>query len=185
MDNEATDGAGSNVDSGTSLTANNAIYGCNTATTDGGGLFLDGSGTAVSFVNTVLYDDQSASGSSHGAGAYGGSGTMLTMQNSIVYTTISAYALYGAGSGAFYYSDVYNSATSSYTWGGTYSSTSGGISSDPLFGSVNCDGNPNNDDFTLSSGSPAVDAGNSSSSYDDTDGSRNDMGGYGGPQGDW
>ena len=53
------------------------------------------------------------------------------------------------------------------------------------FASANCDGNPYNDDFSLRSTSSSVNAGNSSSSYNDTDGSRNDMGAYGGPAGSW
>lgn len=40
-------------------------------------------------------------------------------------------------------------------------------------------------DFTLSPGSPVVDAGNPEAAHQDTDGSRNDMGAYGGPLGDW
>jgi hypothetical protein len=45
---------------------------------------------------------------------------------------------------------------------------------------------PANGDFTLQSGfSPAVDMGNPLSGYNDVDGSRNDMGAYGGPGGAW
>ena len=45
---------------------------------------------------------------------------------------------------------------------------------------------PDNGDFTLKEGySPAIDAGDPVSRYDDFDGSRNDMGAYGGPGGDW
>ncbi len=41
-------------------------------------------------------------------------------------------------------------------------------------------------DFTLDAGfSPCIDAGNPLSGYDDPDGSRNDMGAYGGPHGSW
>jgi len=34
-------------------------------------------------------------------------------------------------------------------------------------------------------GSPCIDTGNLSGTYNDADGSRNDMGAYGGPNGDW
>ena len=47
------------------------------------------------------------------------------------------------------------------------------------------DSNPYNDDWSLMSGSPAIDAGSGASVYDDTDGSTNDMGITGGPLGDW
>ena len=40
-------------------------------------------------------------------------------------------------------------------------------------------------DLTLQVGSPAIDAGKSSATYNDVDGIRNDMGAFGGPMGDW
>ena len=105
------------------------------------------------------------------------------MMNTIVVTDIAAYAVYGSGSSSFSYNDIYNSNTTGYTYGGSYSAGSGDISSDPDLSDVTCDGNPLNDDWTLDSSSPAKDAGAPSSSYNDTDGSRNDMGPYGGPLG--
>jgi parallel beta-helix repeat protein len=51
----------------------------------------------------------------------------------------------------------------------------GNISADPQFM------DPENGDFRLRSGSPCIDAGNPDPIYNDTDGSRNDMGAYGGP----
>jgi hypothetical protein len=55
------------------------------------------------------------------------------------------------------------------------------IAEDPLFVSYTAD--PYGDDLHLGSGSPCLDAGDSSQL--DADGSRADMGAYGGPQGDW
>jgi parallel beta-helix repeat protein len=40
-------------------------------------------------------------------------------------------------------------------------------------------------DFTLSGASPCIDAGDPSSQFNDYDGSRNDLGAFGGPLGDW
>jgi len=53
----------------------------------------------------------------------------------------------------------------------------GNINLDPLF--------VGNDDYHLQTGSPCIDAGNPASQYNDPDGSRNDMGAYGGPNGEW
>lgn len=52
----------------------------------------------------------------------------------------------------------------------------GNIDADPLF--VDLD----NNDFRLKRNSPSIDAGNPSSEYTDPDGSRNDMGAFGGPR---
>ncbi|MFX0138220.1 MAG: right-handed parallel beta-helix repeat-containing protein [Candidatus Hodarchaeota archaeon] len=52
----------------------------------------------------------------------------------------------------------------------------GNIDADPLFNCVS------NDNFHLILGSPCIDAGNPDSKYNDPDGSRNDMGAYGGPK---
>ncbi len=184
MDNDATDGAGANANDAV-LAASNSIFACNAAVTDGGGVFLEGSSSAAAFVNAILYGDTSATGTSHGSAVYGGSSTTLTMTNAIVFSDSTAYSLYGAGTGSFDYSDVYNDSSSSYTYGGSYSAGTGGISSDPDFVSVSCDGNPNNDDYALGTTSPCIDAGHPSTSYYDVDGSQNDMGAYGGPEGAW
>ena len=67
-----------------------------------------------------------------------------------------------------YYSDIQGG------WSGT-----GNIDSNPQFI------NPTLGNYHLSPGSPCIDAGNPYPQYNDPDGSRNDMGAYGGPGGDW
>ena len=59
---------------------------------------------------------------------------------------------------------------------GDFRGVNGNISADPLFI------DPENGDFRLRLDSPCIDAGNSDPIYDDPDGSRNDMGAYGGPK---
>ncbi len=55
----------------------------------------------------------------------------------------------------------------------------GDISANPRFV------NPSTGNYHVRSGSPAIDAGNPAKAYRDPDGSRNDMGAYGGPHGIW
>ena len=55
----------------------------------------------------------------------------------------------------------------------------GSIILDPMFIDIE------QNDFHLQSGSPCIDAGDPSVEYNDFDGTRNDMGAYGGPQGNW
>ncbi len=69
------------------------------------------------------------------------------------------------------YNDVWNNGQNYYNC----SPGTGDISADPLY--VNEPGG----DYHLQLGSPCIDAGNPSAAYDDPDGTRNDMGAYGGP----
>jgi hypothetical protein len=61
----------------------------------------------------------------------------------------------------------------------------GNLDSDPTFVAWTADYDSSNDDLALASGSPAIDAGSPASAYNDVDGSVNDQGAYGGPNGDW
>ena len=59
---------------------------------------------------------------------------------------------------------------------GAWATGSGNIDADPLF--------VGSGDYNLQNGSPCIDTGNPGVQYNDIDGSRNDMGAYGGPNGD-
>ncbi len=81
-------------------------------------------------------------------------------------STVEYNDAYGHDNNNFYYSS-----------GGTVRKTN--IEQDPRFNDESVG------DFTLSSFSPCIDAGNPAAGYDDVDGTTNDMGAFGGPYGDW
>ena len=80
----------------------------------------------------------------------------------------------------FTYNLVYGNDTN---YSGLQGTGTGNLTSDPKFTSASNDGDWTNDDFTLQSTSPAINAGDPS--VTDADGSRSDMGAYGGPSGAW
>jgi len=181
--NIASDGAGVYLD-GADIDVTNSLITCNQADVDGGGLFAGGSGTA-SFTNVAFYGNASSdTGTDRGSQIFQqGMGT-IQLHNTIVQATSSSYALYGAGTGLFSYNDVYNSSLQSMTFGGTFSAGPRDISEDPSFINAHCS-SESPSDFTLSGSSPAIDAGDPDSAFNDVDGSRNDMGAYGGSGGLW
>ena len=134
------------------------------------------------FFNTVLYGNTSSvSGSARGLNAYVGASTALSVTGSVIESALAANAVWGAGSGSFNYDNVYNSVGSAF--GGTLAAGAGYVSSGGNFVRARCDGNAYNDSFMLASGSVGIDAGDPGTS--DVDGSRSDMGAYGGPGGVW
>ncbi len=180
--NEASDGAGIAVDNG-GATFVNAVVFCNEAAVDGGGAFVDDSGS-INLTNTAFYRNTSSEvGTARGSEAYVGSSGSFYLYNSIVESGTTVYSLYGAGLGLLEYNNVYNAGGSTY--GGSLVAGVGSISSGGNFTSVTCDGNLNNDDFSLVSGSASRNAGNPGAGHNDTDGTYNDMGAYGGPGGGW
>jgi len=143
--------------------------------------------TDVELVNNIIYDVDKTYYYGTAYGLHFTSCTNLDVRNLIIshvhkgeggtggyYQT--AYGVYQSDSTySFEYCDVYDCQN------GNYSGVTAGmgcISANPQYVS------PGND-FHLQSGSPCIDAGDPDPSYNDTDTTRNDMGCYGGPDGDW
>ncbi|MEQ8547468.1 MAG: hypothetical protein RIC03_06140 [Cyclobacteriaceae bacterium] len=95
-----------------------------------------------------------------------GSASVITIRNNI----FSNYESTGAISGLYekYFNNLYSGAGHTTQYGNLFNT-------DPLFT------DPENGDYTLQSGSPAIDAGDPAFFYQDLDLTRNDMGIYGGP----
>jgi hypothetical protein len=180
--NIASDGGGIFLD-GSDASITNAVLACNQADVDGGGMFT--AGGTVSLTNVSFYGNACASsGDQRGSELFQqGSGT-VQFHNVVAQGTSSVWALYGSGNGQFSYNDVYNSSSSARTYGGSFTAGTRDISEDPSFTNAHCSSS-SRPSFTLAGSSPAIDAGDPDSAYNDADGSRNDMGAYGGPYGSW
>lgn len=84
----------------------------------------------------------------------------------------------GGGTLEISYSDIIGGQSIiNVSYNSTLNWLEGNIDLDPLFIGY--------DDYHLQSGSPCIDAGHPDPQYNDPDGTRNDMGAYGGPNGNW
>jgi len=134
----------------------------------------------VEITNVVIYNVKKNYYYGRATGLYFAGCTNLDVRNTII-TNIkrsggfqSAYGVIGTGSTyTLEYNDVWDCSTTTYS--GVTPGT-GSISSNPLYVTPGTD-------FTLQSGSPCINTGDPA--IDDPDGSRSDMGAYGGPGGDW
>ena len=178
--NEASDGAGVAADSST-VTVTNGVLACGDATTDGGGFFAESS--IVTFINVLFYDNTSALSTTNGSAGYIDSSSSGTLWNVIGAGNTTAPLFYSAGTGTIGYADLSNSGSGGST-GGSWSSSNETAAGGQVTG-ISCDGNWENDSAALATGASGVDAGDPSVSYNDVDGTRNDLGALGGPNGTW
>ena len=180
IDNIGTDGGGFEVDGGELMLLNVAMM-WNTATSDGGGtLLIDG---VLDATNITQAGDDAPTG----GGIYASGTSTVDLINAIIAEAGTGVGVLIGGSASFTgtYNDVYGNVGGNYSGITDPTGTSGNISSDPLFAAWTDDGNAANDDITLSSTSPALDAGDPAAAYDDSDGTTNDMGAWGGPGSSW
>lgn len=142
----------------------NCIVKGNSAAEGGGGLFI-GNAAAPRIVNCVLYGNSSfLPNGAWGAVSMEGVAQFL---NTIVW---------GNSAGTME-SQVWRDATYCDIEGIEFGT--GNFSLPPRFTDAE------NGDFRLAGDSPCIDAGSPEESHDDPDGSRNDLGAYGGPYGEW
>jgi hypothetical protein len=167
----------------------NSIISGNTANS-GGGLFL---GANNGIYNTII----SGNVAQNGAGLYIDLGSHIN--NSIIISnsaTSSGGAIYSSGYTYMINSIIWDNLPEAIYYSGGFDlklycdiqdDVSGYMSSDPLFVSPL---DPNNapstaGDFHLSPDSPCIDTGDPDAQYNDPDGTRNDIGAYGGQGGGW
>jgi hypothetical protein len=151
-------------DCGVALWNGSVAYIANNIITDN---LYDGvsTGSGATVVNNTIHNCR--------VGFYDYSGYGPVFMNNIV-TGSSLYGIYGPSGGtppALTYNDVWNNATN-------YQQATPGVGSDSV-DPVYADSAGR--DFHLQTGSPCIDAGNPAPQYNDPDGTRNDMGAYGGP----
>jgi hypothetical protein len=112
-------------------------------------------------------------------------GTALIVRNNVLHSNDGPAAMWeSAGAGATVdYNTAYltNSGVhfdGDIASGGPYDTN---VVRNPVLASFSDDGNPDNDDLSLGSGSPEIDAGDPDPAYNDQDGTVNDRGYTGGP----
>ncbi|MBN2054785.1 right-handed parallel beta-helix repeat-containing protein [bacterium] len=140
---------------------------------DGGSGILVQQGSTLEIINNTFVANAAAEGSGamfanwHGGDSY--------LYNNIFAQHPQGSAI-GCNGGAFIidYNNLYDNLPDDY---GTCDSGANDIHSDPLF--VDQAGG----DYHLQAGSPSINAGDPDPMYNDFDGSRNDLGAYGGPDG--
>jgi parallel beta-helix repeat protein len=160
--NEASSaGGGIFCDRDTPRMTNNIIW--KNKAKSGGGISCDRSFCTI--INNTITKNEAA----YGGGIFFEGGAVRIVNNILWENEDDLYSGWFSPSSRPDHSDIRD---------GDFRGVNGNISADPLFV------DPENGDFSLKSDSPCLDAGNPDPMYHDPDGSRNDMGAYGGPKAD-
>ncbi len=170
-------GAGMYAERSTVDMSNNLLV-ANMADDLGGGMVFED--TRGQVANNTLTRNSALGG---GSGiAFSSSGAYPNIRNNIISHGDTSALLAPASSGeAFTYNDIYPQRVDGPTLDDT------NLFADPMFVTdvATATAPPLEWDLHLQSDSPCIDSGSPDPFYTDTDGTRNDMGAYGGPNGDW
>lgn len=177
--NFATDGGGLNCADSSNPLLENVLIVQNSAAY-GGGVEILFSASPI-FRNVTIANNSSALSL---GGIYCNVSLAPNLTNSIVWNNPLAAVYFETNntpnSITVYYSDIEDGRNGIKDNNhGTVNWMEGNINSNPLFR------NPDSGDYHLQIGSPCIDQGNSISIYNDYNGTRNDIGAYGGPYGNW
>lgn len=160
-------------------TINNNLFLRNSATF-GGGVALDQNSTLTTLYNNTFVNNVA---SSRGGSVYF-PGATPTLESNLMVFSSAKEELYGASQQStqnllrIRFNDLYKDGTNnSATNLNGVVNANGNISANPQFEDLG------EEDFSLAPDSPAINTGNSATSQNDLDGSRNDMGVTGGPAG--
>jgi parallel beta-helix repeat protein/predicted outer membrane repeat protein len=149
----------------------------NVASQDGGGVWLHGTAEIEVLNNTFAGND----GARDGGHLY--TSTVLSVTNNLFVEAVDGGGAYGTSATTDrYYNLAWGNAGGDWVGWSDPTGTSGNLSADPRFVAYTPDGDETDDVLYLQAGSPAIDAG--SPSILDIDGSRSDIGAYGGPDAD-
>jgi hypothetical protein len=157
----------------TSLLANN-IFQDNTCDDDGGGIFS--SGGSPTLRNNVFVENDCPGNNHDGDGVYFDGGGTVLKNNVFAYHAGEGARRVNGGSVTSSYNSWYSNATDVTG----FAKGTGELSANPLFYSYSANGTPD-DIFAPNTGSPLVNVGDPAASLNDLDGTRGDIGAYGGP----
>jgi hypothetical protein len=141
-------------------------------------------GGIYSVYGTVTVDNATLIGNDYGVYNYG---SAVTLHDSIVSANvIGLYDNYvGYSTWDLAYNDVIGNVRSNYYSVTDPTGSNGNIQVAPAFNGYTDDGDGVSDDLTLSSRSGCINAGDPAAVENDVDGTRNDIGAFGGPGGSW
>ncbi|MCP4804148.1 MAG: hypothetical protein GY913_20080 [Proteobacteria bacterium] len=176
--------AGGGVGSVGDFNATNAVF-INNASADNSGVF---GGAALDVAaGTTYITNATLAGNDGLASSYlsGSSSTNVINSIAVVNDEGPLWDYDGSASVSVMYGDTFGGTGNDWGSLSDPTGTDGNIAANPLFVSWTNDGDSSDDDLHLDAGSPAIDAGSPAGAFNDADGSTNDQGAYGGPDGSW